>query len=849
MQGPTQRGRSASVLAWLALAVGVGLWLWPIGLGGRMPVGGDVTQFSMGLMAFLARSLRAGRLPVWNDLWGYGFPGLAESQMGVYYPPHWLFYGLFPLERAYTLSLVFHTALGAAGTYWAGRRFGVSPAGSALAGFAWTASGFFLIHLPHQWGYTVGAWMPWAWGLAWSVAQRRGGATSPLLLGAVLAVQILPGHFQLAFCTEVGVVLLVLAGGRWGGKPWRRAGAVVLALFMAIPLAAAQLWPTYQLARLASARRDYEYLSGFAASPLHLVSYLVPALFRGSPLWRPLVWDPLHTSPEEYLAYVGLVPLCLALGAAVHETRRRPAVRALVVVALATTLFGLGPYVPGFATWSRLPGFSFFRAPARWSAASGLALCLLAGRGFDAWPKWRRPGRLIAGFCILTALAAGLVVGGLELALASTEGPGSSAVAAAFQGLLNLRPWPRVEQSSPPHPPPREATFAEIMAEARQPQDDLRVYASLARQGIDWRNPGVRTFTKSRRSIYRRELAPTAALLVALLVVAGLTSRPRAAAIGLVLITAADLVGLGHQRPFDLGPIRPLTVQSPVLARLTPGTRTADPMRNLPMVAGAGPIAAYRTLDLPCLPDLTLLAGGAVDDDLARSASVVEALRASGSTVRVLDPFETAQASRLNPRWPGWEHRERINDPALAGWLHGAGWVERQDARASTFTLYRPPAPPAQAWLLPLTPKARTTILEPRPRRAGPDAVLDALRGGSSLSVHRDRPERLEIDVDARGSEVVIVSQLAYPGWHAAWIGAEGNRNAAIVPAFAREGDAGWQAIETPGPGRWRLRMEFRAVDVSAGLVVAGAAWLLWAIALGWVIFGRSARDSQGDSS
>ena len=84
--------------------------------------------FSSGLLAFLCRALLSLPLPVWNDLWGYGFPGLAESQMGVYYPPHWLLYGLLPLEWAYTASLVLHTLLGGLGTYWCSRRFGVSPA-------------------------------------------------------------------------------------------------------------------------------------------------------------------------------------------------------------------------------------------------------------------------------------------------------------------------------------------------------------------------------------------------------------------------------------------------------------------------------------------------------------------------------------------------------------------------------------------------------------------------------------------------------------------------------------------------------------------------------------------------
>ena len=160
-------------VATLALVTCMLVWLWPIGVGGKMPVGGDVTQFFMGLMGELSSSLRAGRLPVWNDLWGYGFPGVAESQMGVYYPPHVILYWIFPTELAYTLSLVLHTIWGALGVFWLARRLGVSAAGSVLAGFSFSASGFFVIHIPHPWGYTTASWMPWAWGHAWWLLNCR----------------------------------------------------------------------------------------------------------------------------------------------------------------------------------------------------------------------------------------------------------------------------------------------------------------------------------------------------------------------------------------------------------------------------------------------------------------------------------------------------------------------------------------------------------------------------------------------------------------------------------------------------------------------------------------------------
>ena len=90
----TGRGHGPVVI--LAVMAGLLGWLWPIGIGGKMPVGGDVTRFFIGLMGVLSRSLEQGRLPIWNDLWGYGFPGIGESQMGVYYPPHLLLYGVLP---------------------------------------------------------------------------------------------------------------------------------------------------------------------------------------------------------------------------------------------------------------------------------------------------------------------------------------------------------------------------------------------------------------------------------------------------------------------------------------------------------------------------------------------------------------------------------------------------------------------------------------------------------------------------------------------------------------------------------------------------------------------------------
>ncbi len=274
----------------------------------------------------------------------------------------------------------------------------------------------------------------------------------------VLVLQVLPGHFQLAFMTQFGVLLILAwsAVERWGG---RASGALIecrWSLFVSacagqrglrwrvaavFPLAAVQLWPTARLADLAAGQRDFEYLSGFASTPFHLVNLVAPGFFHRSPLWRPLVWDPFHTSPEEQLAYIGLVPLFLAGMALVREWRRDPAVRLLGIVFLVTFVLSLGPYVPGFRFLIALPGFSFFRAPSRWMLAASLALALLAGKGFDGWAEWPRPGRSLGRFAGVALLWVVAMVGLIELALLCTSSQGWPTLARGFQRAFDAMPW------------------------------------------------------------------------------------------------------------------------------------------------------------------------------------------------------------------------------------------------------------------------------------------------------------------------------------------------------------------------------------------------------------------------
>src|SRR5215831_13172320 len=65
----------------------------PLWTGGGL-VGSDIYAYYLPQKAYYARELRAGGLPLWNNQIGNGYPQVAESQTGVFYPPNLALYAM-----------------------------------------------------------------------------------------------------------------------------------------------------------------------------------------------------------------------------------------------------------------------------------------------------------------------------------------------------------------------------------------------------------------------------------------------------------------------------------------------------------------------------------------------------------------------------------------------------------------------------------------------------------------------------------------------------------------------------------------------------------------------------------
>ncbi|MGD8517084.1 MAG: hypothetical protein PVG54_08970, partial [Anaerolineae bacterium] len=412
------RFRDTAWLDLLALVVLAGLaiiFFWKIAVGNQILTSRDMFAYFYPYREFANAALRAGQLPLWNPYLFMGTPLLANSQVAVLYPLHWPFIWLSaPKHLAW--SIVLHVWLAGAGTYLFARKAMSLRVLAAFLGAATFAFGGFVgAQASHVNQLNTSAWLPWLLLCIHVVADgerpphRRWLAT---LLGAgIIGLVLLAGHTQAAYIVIVGAGLcalwLALRGAlvhktKTPGELWSLAALAAMSL-LGIVLAVGQIIPTLELsqASVRSGGLPYNLATSFSLSPALFFKAFLP----------PYIWDPPFS---EYVAYVGLAGLALALLGTWHLLRRRAsspvpaAAGGALVLALVGIFLALGRYNPAYYVLYKLvPGFALFRAPARWLLLYSLGIALLAGYGLDALPRRRAWRWALTGLLVIELFVAG----------------------------------------------------------------------------------------------------------------------------------------------------------------------------------------------------------------------------------------------------------------------------------------------------------------------------------------------------------------------------------------------------------------------------------------------------------
>jgi len=392
---------------------------------------------------FAAATLKSGYLPLWNPHQFCGTPFVANSQSAVFYPPNLLFC-LLPVWQAFGVSVLLHLLLTGSFAYLFLRSptLGLGRTASLLGAVCWQLCHWQVAWLALPTFLCVSAWLPLALLLVDRAAERPTAARA-VPLGLCLGLMLLAGHLQIAlYCFGLIAAYALLRIGPRLRLHWPALlGCAVLALLLTFGLAAPQLLPAVELARVShraggpptwAAYQGYVHL---AVPPVNLVTLFVPGFF-GSPT-RGTYWGiGLNGGPGAYTenaCYGGVLPLLLALTGLAATWRRSAATRFFAVFAAVALLLALGTPLNALPFFG-LPGFAQTGSPGRILVLWSFGVSVLAATGTQAVlrSEWRALIRGTGAFFVASLLALGYAA----FWISRNEPPGAGAILLSAEGDL-----------------------------------------------------------------------------------------------------------------------------------------------------------------------------------------------------------------------------------------------------------------------------------------------------------------------------------------------------------------------------------------------------------------------------
>jgi len=385
------------------------IYFFPATRGNLIIAPDDGVIFNIPIRVAVANLIHAGYVPLWNPYMFSGMPLFGAAQAGVLFPLNW-FYLLFSIPVATNLMMLSTYMLAALGAYLYARRSGSSIAGAALTSLVWQWSGFLVAQIGHTNVVHTAALLPW---LLWAIDDygASGKRSRGVLLAAVVAVQVFAGHQQTlvyALIVATAYALVMWRATRQSAPSSKQSRAYLWSLaFIAtgLVLAAVQILPTLELLRN-SLRADasYDFFTSFSLPPRFLWTFFAPYVMGGGDgqLFRALYVGPAFYG--EYVGYVGVATITLAIPAVLLKRDARTNFWAIVVI--AGLMLALGRYVP-FGFYKLIyfvPVLNLFRVPARHLMEIEFGLAILAGRGLTAIADTRDRTKILRLVLIVSAI-------------------------------------------------------------------------------------------------------------------------------------------------------------------------------------------------------------------------------------------------------------------------------------------------------------------------------------------------------------------------------------------------------------------------------------------------------------
>ncbi len=374
---------------------------------------GDVLFQYLPWRSLYRTALSQGELPLWNPYSFGGMPFLANHQSQVLYPPNLLFL-IGSLETGLLLFLLAHLLIGGLGMYALLRCLHLRPVAALCGAIVWSCSGFATVWLLWLSIPATLAWLPWCL-LATERLIATGGRRAFGGLALAVGMTVLGGHVQFAYYGLLTVGLFALWRTAATDAPLRARAARLGAW-----LAGVALGGLIAAAQLGPTLELAAQNSRGSTPPTDLIRVALPAAQLLTLALPNLFGDVRsYAGPGNYVestGYVGLASLVL-IGAALVTACRRDKTRWLWV-ALAAGALHLA--YGGALNWLlvQLPGYTSFRGLQRLHSIWSLGAAALAAYGLEAALAAAGQRRRLLGALAgaLLAAAAALLPGAEPLA-------------------------------------------------------------------------------------------------------------------------------------------------------------------------------------------------------------------------------------------------------------------------------------------------------------------------------------------------------------------------------------------------------------------------------------------------
>ncbi len=394
------------------------IWLAPAILLGPILLTGQALFWGTPFLQFVPwrvaawELLKSGNLPLWNPWVGNGAPLLANYQSALLYPPNWILLALQAIggigAQAWGQALVvgLHLIWAGLGMALLARELGIGRTGQAVVGLAFGMSSYLVARSGFLSINAAVTWTPWVLLATNRIAGPRlenqpqrshQGARESIFLGLASGMQLLAGHAQSTWYTLLlaGAWLLVWGGRQAGWRArWIALRTFVFGILIGAGLAAIQLIPTaeYLLQSQRASAVDFDFAMTYSFWPWHFLTLIAPDMF-GSPV-RGDYW--FNAWFWEDAIYVGLLPLVVGLLGAIGTVfqRKRGGAENTPDDRKAFTLFLLGVIAVSFllALGQYTPVFPFLY------------------RNIPTFNMFQAPARIALGAVACLALLAGLGV-------------------------------------------------------------------------------------------------------------------------------------------------------------------------------------------------------------------------------------------------------------------------------------------------------------------------------------------------------------------------------------------------------------------------------------------------------